>query len=330
MDDITPVRTIRFGRTNVQVPVVSLGTWAFGGENMAGTRPVGWSGHDDQQAKAALVRAFELGITHWDTADVYGEGRSEALIGSMWDSVPRDRILLASKVGFDRGGHAEAYHPDVMQRQLERSLRHLKTDRIDVYYLHHCDFGHDDRMLDGAIRFVRDAQAKGLIRWVGLSNGDDHGIMRVIARVEPDVVQPLRNATHDHFHESGLAAWCHQHDVGVAFFSPIRQGLLLGKYPTPVTFPAGDVRANDKGFANAALLERLAGNAAALRARFERAPEPILGALVAALLFDAATGCALLGQRTPAQVEAAARASALRLDEEEVAWVRSLYTGIES
>lgn len=329
--DIRPVPTIRFGRTNVQVPVVSLGAWAFGGENWSGLRPVGWSGHDAGSARGALVRAWELGITHWDTADVYGEGRSEQLIGELWSDVPRDQILLASKVGFDRGGHHDAYHPDIMQRQLERSLRNLRTDRIDVYYLHHCDFGHDDRMLDGAVRFLRDAQAKGHIRWIGLSNGDDHGIMRVIGRVEPDVVQPQRNATFDHFHESGLAAWCHQHDVGVAFFSPIRKGLLLGKYDKPAEFPPGDVRATDPGFTNAGLLTRLVENAGVLRERFAaRTGEPVLAALCAALLFDAATGTVLLGQRTPAQVEAAARAATLKLDEEEVAWVRSLYTGIES
>jgi len=329
MTTVMQVPLRRFGRTELRVPTISLGTWAYGGENVAGKAEIGWSGHDDGQARAALRRAHALGISHWDTADVYGDGRSEALIGGMWDEVPRDAVVLASKVGYDRGGRVDAYAPEVMQRQLDRSLAGLRTDRIDVYYLHHCDFGPDDRQLDGAVAFLQAARAAGKIRFIGLSDWSDHKIMRVIAQVDPDVVQPFRNVTHDHFYDSGLAAWCHQHDVGVAFFSPLRHGLLLGKYDTPTTFPHGDVRNADGAFRDATTLARLKVNAHSLTARFgDRSREPVIGALVTAILADAKTGCVLLGQRNPAQVEAAAHAAGLAVDEEELAWVRSLYAGI--
>ncbi len=322
------VPTVRFGRTEAHVSRISLGTWAFGGENMAGKSEIGWSGHDDAAARAALVRAWELGINHWDTADVYGNGRSEELIGSMWDTIPRTDVFLATKVGWNPGEFPGWYHPKLVAREIDASLRRLRTDVIDVYYLHHCDFGPGDERLDEALHLIRAAQQAGKIRFIGLSDWDDAHIMRVIARVNPDVVQPYRNVTNDHFHTSGLAAWAHQHDVGLAFFSPIRHGLLLGKYATPAVFPEGDFRNSDPAFRDAAALARLAGNAEAIRTRFPNQPEAVLGALCAAVLEDAPTACVLLGQRNPRQVEAAAAASRMRLDEQEQAWVQSLYVGL--
>lgn len=320
--------TVRLGRTEARVSRVSLGTWAYGGENKAGTAEIGWSGHDDAAAKAALRRAWELGVNHWDTADVYGNGRSEELIGTMWGEVPRDAIVLASKVGWNPGEFDGWYHPSLVAREIDGSLRRLKTDVIDIYYLHHCDFGANDGRLDGALELIHRARDAGKIRFIGLSDWDDANIMRVIERVDPDVVQPYRNVTHDRYHTSGLAAWVRAHDCGVAFFSPIRHGLLLGKYHTATTFPDGDFRNSDPAFRDEAALARLAGNAAALTGRFAGLEEPVLGALCAAVLEDAPTGCVLLGQRNQRQVDAAARASRARLDEEELAFVQSLYTGL--
>jgi len=319
------MRTIRFGRTQAQVPVISLGTWAYGGENTSATgQPIGWGGHDDAAARDAMRAAFERGITHWDTADVYGDGRSEALIGSLWADVPRDRVFLASKVGWDAGEHAHYYHPDLVRARIDRSLRNLKTDVIDLHYLHHCLFGPGDVYLDDALEVLVRAREAGKIRFIGLSDWSAHNIMRVIARVDPDVVQPLRNLTHDTWHESGLAAWCAAHDVGVAFFSPIRHGLLLGKYEGPATFPEGDFRNQDEGFRDASLIARLGASARHLAQGLAHLPEPVLNGLTAPLLADAPTGCVLLGQRTPRHVEAAARADRA-LSPHELGWVRSLY-----
>jgi myo-inositol catabolism protein IolS len=327
MTDLAP--RIRLGRTEARVSRISLGTWAYGGENMAGRAEIGWSGHDDAAAREALRRCHALGLNHWDTADVYGNGRSEELIGGMWGEIPRQDVFLATKVGWNPGEFKGFYHPELVAREIDASLRRLKTDVIDLYYLHHCDFGPGDARLDDALALVRKARDAGKIRFIGLSDWDDANIMRLIARVDPDVVQPYRNVTHDTFASSGLAAWCAEHDCGLAFFSPIRHGLLLGKYATPTRFPEGDFRNSDKGFRDTNLLARLTANAAALRDRFGDTPETVLGALCAAVLDDAPTACALLGQRNPAQVEAAARASQLRLSPDDLAWVRGLYAGLE-
>lgn len=96
------------GRSNLKVSAVSLGCWAIGGPSWRDGQPVGWSGNDDNESLKGLRRAFELGINHWDTADVYGDGHSERLIGRVLKEIPRDKVIIASKVGWFRG---TAPHP---------------------------------------------------------------------------------------------------------------------------------------------------------------------------------------------------------------------------
>lgn len=318
------MRRVTLGRTGVSVPAVSLGTWGYSGANTNNGVSVGWTGHDDDLARRALVRAAAEGIDHWDTADVYGNGRSEELIGGMWGEVRRSDIFLATKVGWDKGGHEHFYHPDVIRTNFERSLRLLRTDVIDLYYLHHCDFGPADEYLDDALALVRRFREEGKVRFVGLSDWEAPKIMRFIDKVNPDVVQPYRNVIDDDFAESGLRDWIARHDAGVAFFSPIMHGLLLGKYDAPVSFPEGDFRSNVGGFGDPAVIDRMKRARRSVEARWPSLPQPVLHALVGALLADAPTGCVLLGQRNPSQVASAA-AVGEPLSADDASWVRRIY-----
>ncbi|MCB9730813.1 MAG: aldo/keto reductase [Deltaproteobacteria bacterium] len=304
-----PVEQIRFGRTEAKVSAVSLGTWSHGGPNLAGTRSVGWSGGDPAAERASLLAAYEAGITHWDTADVYGDGRSEALIGEVLRELPRDAVFLATKTGWDPGPYEHAYHPRQVASQLEGSLRRLGVEQIDLYYLHHCDFGPGARHLDGALEVLARAREAGKFRHLGLSDWDARKIVEHLPRVDPDVVQPYGNVVTDGYRQSGLAALVAERDLGVAFFSPLRHGLLLGKYDAPRRFDAGDYRANDPWFADADVLARLRDHRDAVAALVD-GPEPVLRGLVGALLTESPSACVLLGQRNPAQVAAAAAAAA--------------------
>lgn len=323
------MRTIRLGRTGVEVPAISVGTWSYGGLNTSGPASVGWSGHDPALAEAALREAHAHGLTHWDTADVYGNGRSEALIGRVLADLPRDELFLASKVGWDKGGHEVAYHPDLIREKLERSLANLGVEQLDLYYLHHCDFGPSDASLDDAVALLAELRDQGKFRFLGLSDWDSAKIVRCADRVDPDVIQPYRNVSADEYVSSGLKAWIDEHDAGVAFFSPIRHGLLLGKHEAPVEFPEGDFRRNVAGFGDAAVLETLRNKASELRARFGDQPSAVLRALLQALLSDAPTGCVLLGLRSPDQVRDALAAGEA-LSDEDSAFVRGLYEGVET
>jgi aryl-alcohol dehydrogenase-like predicted oxidoreductase len=321
------VQRVRLGRTGVEVPAIGVGTWGHGGtnRNVAG-ESVGWSGHDDDAARQALQRAWELGSTHWDTADVYGDGRAEELIGGLWDVVPRDDIFLASKVGYDPGDHEHSYHPDLIRSRLERSLRLLRTDRLDLYYFHHCDFGPGDRWLDPALELFHRVRDEGTIRFIGLSDWDAAKIARLAPRVDPDVVQPLRNPVDDDYAPSGLQAWVEENDRGAAFFSPLKHGLLLGKYEEPTEFPEGDFRRGVEGFRDPAFIARMQRAAAAARRRFADHPEPVLHAVVDALLTDSRNACVLLGQRNPRQAAAAATVGD-PLSPSDAAWVHRTWRG---
>lgn len=318
------MRHIRFGRTEVEVPTVSLGTWGHGGPRVSEGASVGWSGHDDGAARAALVAAHRAGITHWDTADAYGDGHAEALIGSVWDEVPRSEIFLASKFGWVREPGTHYYDPAFMRKQCDRSLQLLKTDVIDLYYLHHCDFGPNDEYFDDALAMMRTLRQEGKIRFVGLSDWDSKKIMKFIQRVDPDAVQPYRNLVDDPYESSGLKQWVDDHDLGVAFFSPIKHGLLLGKYTEAHQYPKGDFRSGVADFTNPEAIQRYRKAAEAMRNRFDGHQEPVLHAVIGALLTGNETACVLLGQRNEKQVRAAA-AVGDALSPDEAAWVRKMY-----
>lgn len=311
------MRKIRFGRTNVDVPAISLGTWGHGGPRVTESgASVGWSGHDDSQAKRALVAAYRAGMTHWDTADAYGDGHAEELIGEVWSEVPRAEIFLATKFGWVTGPSGVFYDPKFMREQAERSLRNMRTDVIDLYYFHHCTFGgHFDDVLEVMHRL----REEGKVRFIGLSDWDASQIMKYIDRVDPDVVQPYRNLVDDYYESSGLEAYVDTHDLGVAFFSPLKHGLLLGKYDAPVEFPEGDFRSTVADFRDAEAIARYRRASQVVGARID-----VLAAVTGALLTGNPTACVLLGQRNVRQVDAAANAGEA-LSPEDAAWVRAQY-----
>ena len=283
---------------------------------MSNGASVGWTGHDDRLAKEALVAAYRAGITHWDTADAYGNGHAEQLIGEVFSEVPRSEIFLATKFGWVKGPHAHFYDPRFMREQAERSLRLMRTDVLDLYYFHHCDFGsHFDEVLE----VMRRLQEEGKVRFVGLSDWNASKIMQYIERVDPDVVQPYRNLVDDDYESSGLKAYVDAHDLGVAFFSPLKHGLLLGKYDHPVEFGEGDFRSGVDDFRNPEAIARYKQAATEVSSRM-----PVLNAVTGALLTGNPTACVLLGQRNPRQVQAAAAAGEA-LSPEDAAWVRRLY-----
>ncbi|MEM8930254.1 MAG: aldo/keto reductase [Acidobacteriota bacterium] len=318
------MRTVRFGRTGVEIPSVGLGTWAHGGPSVVQGRPVGWFGATETEARAALIEAHRQGISHWDTADVYGDGRSEQIIGSVWNDVPRQDVFLATKVGWDPGHYDHYYHPAQVRRQLERSLQNLGVDHIDLYYLHHCDFGPEGEYLEDVLDLLHTFRSEGKIRFLGLSDWKCENIVRYADLVAPDAVQCYRNVVDDTYESSGLKRWVEQHDVGVAFFSPLKHALLLGLFEGPVTFGEGDHRSSLPEFRDYGLISRLQGCRKELLKRFAEQPEPVLHALIGAILSDTPTGCALVGQRRIDQVRAAAATGDV-LDPETLRWVRQLY-----
>jgi myo-inositol catabolism protein IolS len=241
----------------------------------------------------------------------------------MWNEVPRGEIFLATKVGWDFGPMNEPYEPSYMRKKFEQSLRNLQTEVVDLYYFHQCNFGDN---FERALEVMHRLRDEGKVRFVGLSDWSGTEIMKYIARVDPDVVQPYRNVVDDDYESSGLKSWVDAHDLGVAFFSPLKHGLLLGKYDAPKDYGEGDFRTRVADFRDPEAIARYKRAAAAMRERFATQTEPILHAVTGALLADNPTACVLLGMRNPQQAAAAASAGEA-LSREDAEWVRTMYRG---
>ena len=318
------MRKIILGRTDTTVSAISLGTWAFGGENKIGKKSVGWANQSDRDSRSVLIKAWEKNINHWDTADVYGEGHSERIIGSMWEDIPRNSIFLATKVGWDMGPFSHWYHPKHMKNKIEESLTNLKTDYIDLLYLHHCNFGKQDEYFDDAVEVLKSFQSQGKIRFTGLSDWSNERIVKYLDACNPDVIQPYRNIMDNTYEESGLKNIVNKNNLGVCFFSPLKHGLLTGKYKTTAVFKDGDHRSGIKDFQNKNKIKKIMLNCEKLEKKFSHYENPIMHGIVNALFFDSPTGCVLLGQRNIKQVETASSLGEI-LSEEDTNWVKSLY-----
>ena len=319
------MQKIILGRTKESISVISLGAWSHGRQNTDGGASVGWSNQSDQDSKDALLRSFSLGINHWDTADVYGDGHSEKIIGSMWNQIPRNNIFLATKVGWDKGPNKYWYNSDYIRTKMEQSLKNLKTDCVDLFYLHHCNFGKKDEFLEGAIEQLLRFKKEGKTRFIGLSDWSASRIMKYIDIVDPDVVQPLYNVYDIEYETSGLKDHIATNNLGVCFFSPIKHGLLTGKYNSIPDFPKGDFRRSIKEFKDIEFIEKMKKNRREIESKFPNFGEDaIMQSLLGAILFDNPTACVLLGQRNKMQAEIAGRLGK-PITKEDCLWILSLY-----
>ena len=150
--------------------------------------------------------------------------------------------------------------------------------------------------------------------------------MKYIDDFKPDVVQPYRNVMDDTYFSSGLKDWVEKNNAGVCFFSPIKHGLLTGKYTEPVKFGDGDFRSRVSDFKNDVIIKKMQENKLLLEEKFSNHPHPVMRGLIDSLLFYSPSGCVLLGQRNISQVDTASTLGGI-LSEEEVGWIKSLYIG---
>src|SRR5690348_3414798 len=164
--------TRRLGRSGVEVGALGLGCWAIGGPMLREGRPIGWGRVDDAESIRAIRRALDLGVTLFDTADVYGCGHSERVLGEALRG-RRSEAIVATKFGavFDEETRQmSGFNTDApyIRRACEASLRRLGTDYIDVYQFHLGEV----RDESGGIRNTLEALVKdGKIRWYGRSSG---------------------------------------------------------------------------------------------------------------------------------------------------------------
>jgi aryl-alcohol dehydrogenase-like predicted oxidoreductase len=219
---------------------------------------------------AALRLALDGGLTHIDTADVYGYGRSERLVAKALTSSAKT-TTIATKVGWAATTAPSVFSPENIRFQFEQSLRNLGLSTIDIYYAHHTDFGPDDMFLAAAAAEFHRLKSEGLIRSIGLSGYSEGGLIRVASQLQPDFIQSWASIEHPEFIREGgpLARFMEERSIRFVAMMPLGQGRLLGKFHSanPPQFEAGDNRLGNFEFSSESLAE-FEGKLGALQARF--------------------------------------------------------------
>ncbi|MFH8768393.1 MULTISPECIES: aldo/keto reductase [unclassified Streptomyces] len=234
----TTSRTL--GRSGIEVSALGFGCWAIGGEWQAPDgQPLGWGKVDDEESVRAIRRALDLGITFFDTADAYGTGHSEEILGRALGK-RRDQVVVATKWGnvFDpdtRTLTGADDSPAYARRALTASLRRLGTDHVDLYQLHLSDAEPEQaaQLRDLCEEFVKE----GLVRAYAWST-DDPARAAVFAEGEHcAAVQHALNVLQD---APDMLALCEESGLASINRSPLAMGLLTGKRHT--SLEAGDIR----------------------------------------------------------------------------------------
>jgi aryl-alcohol dehydrogenase-like predicted oxidoreductase len=221
------------GRSEITIPRVALGCGNFGG---VGSAPeLFGQGLSQDEAFELMDAAWEQGIDHFDTADAYGGGRSERMIGA-WMQGRGVRPLLTTKTynPMDSGAdHGLA--PERVARQLESSLERLGVDQVDVYLAHEFD---PDVPIADTLGAFDDAVGAGKVRAYGVSNFDADQLEAALAAGAPQAIQNEHSllARAD---EEAVLPLCERAEVSYLVFSPLAGGWLTGKYRRGEPFPAG-------------------------------------------------------------------------------------------
>ena len=246
------MRRRRVGSQGPEMSVIGFGAWEAGGGSEWGKAP------PEDQILEAIGAIFDTGIDWIDTAEVYGNGRSEELVARAVGR-RREEILIASKVAPSPSG--SGFRPDQVRSACEGSLRRLQTDRLDLYQLHWPDdTGVPLEDTWGAMASLVD---DGLVRHIGVSNFDQALIERCEAIRHVDSLQQEFSMLQRR--DADLIRWCGERGTGVLSYGPLAFGLLTGAITAETAFDDGDFRADEESDAlfgsgfehNLAAVERL-------------------------------------------------------------------------
>jgi len=304
------------GRTGIRVSEVGFGAWAIGG-NAHGNS---YGPTDDATSIAAVRRALDLGCTFFDTADVYGWGHSEEVLGEALADRRQD-VVIATKVGGDfyHGGVRMNFDPGYVAFALERSLKRLRTDHVDVYQLHNppLEMTGDPRTYETLDALV----AENKVRAYGVSVHEPLEAVLAIETGKPAAIQiPFSLLRQEWIDEVlPLAA---RNGVGVVAREPLANGFLAARYGEEARFPEGDIR---RDWPREMVRGRVRAAKVAASALARPGRTPVQAALKFVLAFPEVS-VAIPGAKKTAQVEEnLAAAEAADLGPDEVAKARALY-----
>ncbi len=313
------MKTRTLGWTGESLTVIGLGTWAMGGADWS----YGWGPQDDRESIRTIERALDLGINWIDTAPVYGLGHAEEIVGRALQG-KRDQVFLATKCGLvwdDQKRITGNLTRDSIRREVEASLRRLRTEVIDLYQIH---WPNPEEQIEEAWETMSRLVEEGKVRYIGVSNFNVSQMERV-RKIYP--IASLQPPYHlfDRGIEKEILPYCADHQIGVIVYSPLASGLLTGKYDRAriEALPESDWRRRSPLFTgpgvevNLWAVEELKKVAADLGVSLAQLA-------VAWTLCRPEVTAAIVGARKPHQIEETVQAADLEIPEDALKSIESI------
>lgn len=301
-------------QTELKVSEICFGTWPISGHGMGKV--------NETDAQHTINRAIELGVNFFDTADMYGFGYAEALLGRTLGSVKED-VIIATKVGLewdDKGNLRRNLQADYVIRACEDSLRRLQADKIDLYQLHWPD---PDTPMNETMEALSQLVDSGKVRYIGVSNFSFEQ-MEEASRYLPIVSNQIEYSLLDRTAETEILPYAVKEKVSILPYKVLGRGILTGKLKEPPIFEKGDWRSEEDIFQKDRLLRSLerveqlkpiaavygctvSQLAIAWALRFEHIPSVIIGA------------------KRPHQIEESCSGSGISLSSSDIQLIDSLF-----
>jgi aryl-alcohol dehydrogenase-like predicted oxidoreductase len=223
----------KLGKSGLTVSALGLG--CMGMSEWYGTR-------DEGESLATLALALDRGLNFWDTADAYGIGKNEELVGRALRG-HRDEVVLATKFGIVRDASDPTVRgisgrPEYVRQSCERSLKRLGVEVIDLYYLHRVA---QDATIEETVGAMADLVREGKIRHIGLSEASPDTLRRAV-KVAPIAALQSEYSLWSRDAEDGVLETCHELGIGFVAYSPLGRGFLTGQLKRFEDFPADDYR----------------------------------------------------------------------------------------
>ena len=222
------------GKSALKISTIIMGTFQAGKSK--------WAGIDDTQSKRAIRAAFDAGITTFDSAEAYGKGHAERILGAALCEV-RNRVVLATKVSPNRLGY------DQVLNACHASLRKLQTDYIDLYQIHwpSGSFGGKVVPVEETMAAMNKLKEQGKIRAIGVSNFSRTQVAEASKFGPVDSLQPPFSLFWRHVEKDAMT-YCRDNNISILAYSPMAQGLLTGRFGPDHKFEKGDHRSKNKLF----------------------------------------------------------------------------------
>ncbi|MGE7934695.1 aldo/keto reductase [Viridibacillus arvi] len=221
-------------KQGISISTIGLGTNAVGGHNL-------FENLNEEDGKELVKVALNNGVTLIDTADIYGPGRSEELVGEVLQNSPREQYILATKgarMQNEKGEIVTNNAPDYLRSACEASLQRLDLDYIDIYYIH---FPEQGASLELAVAELVKLKQEGKIRAIGISNVTLEQLKEANSTGDIDVVQLEYNMLNRAIEED-ILPYCIEQQIAVVAYGPLAFGILGGKYTKDLKLDSGDWR----------------------------------------------------------------------------------------